>query len=140
VQRTVIINAPAEAVWAVLVDVERWPEWTPTIHSAVLQTPPPFGLHSVALLEVRGRSRPEPWTVNAFEAGRSFSWQMRAGPGLRVVAGHVVEPHEGRSRVTLSIDTRGPLGMLAAPFVSRASAENVETEAAGLKRRCEGGN
>jgi len=33
------INASAELVWATIRDVERWPEWTPTVTSVRLRTP-----------------------------------------------------------------------------------------------------
>jgi uncharacterized membrane protein len=28
---TIDINAPTEQVWAVLFDVENWPQWTPSV-------------------------------------------------------------------------------------------------------------
>jgi uncharacterized membrane protein len=31
-QVSTTINAPIDLVWTVLVDVERMPEWTPTVH------------------------------------------------------------------------------------------------------------
>ena len=34
VQRSIDIDAPASTVWAVVSDVERWPEWTASISSA----------------------------------------------------------------------------------------------------------
>ena len=33
VENTIHIEAPPAIVWAVTVDVERWPEWTPTVES-----------------------------------------------------------------------------------------------------------
>lgn len=31
---TVAIDAPPNEVWAVVCDVEHWPDWTPTVHQA----------------------------------------------------------------------------------------------------------
>jgi uncharacterized protein YndB with AHSA1/START domain len=136
-ERSVEINAPSERVWAVLSDVERWPAWTPTTTSVVMETPPPFAVGSRATLELRGQKQPSVWEVTELTPGRSFTREMRAGPGLRVVAGHVIEPLATGCRVTLSIVARGPLSLPVRPFIERMSADNVETEAASLKRRCE---
>jgi uncharacterized protein YndB with AHSA1/START domain len=136
-ERSIEINAPPERVWSVLSDVERWPEWTPTTKSVVMQTPPPFAVGSRATLELRGQKKPSVWEVTEVQPGRLFTWHMRAGPGLYVVASHVIEPQAQGCRATLSIVARGPLSFSVRPFIERMSAENVETEAESLKRRCE---
>ena len=33
VQRSIDIDAPSQVVWAVVSDVERWPEWTASVSS-----------------------------------------------------------------------------------------------------------
>jgi uncharacterized membrane protein len=33
VQRSIDVHAPAPVVWAVVSDVERWPEWTASVSS-----------------------------------------------------------------------------------------------------------
>ena len=43
---TIHIEAPADVVWAVTEDIERWPEWTPTVTSARRLDGGPFGLGS----------------------------------------------------------------------------------------------
>jgi Polyketide cyclase / dehydrase and lipid transport len=40
------INASPELVWAAVRDVERWPEWTHTVTSVRLRTPPPLTVGS----------------------------------------------------------------------------------------------
>jgi hypothetical protein len=69
--------------------------------------------------------------VSEFVEGRSFTWGTDSG--VRVVAGHVIEPEASGSKVTLSITTRG----LFAPLIVRTSRRNMQIEAEGLKRRSE---
>ena len=45
-EQSIDINAPQEAAWAVVSDVERWPERTASISSVKLLNSPPFGLSS----------------------------------------------------------------------------------------------
>ncbi|MDT7677384.1 MAG: hypothetical protein QOD82_5286 [Pseudonocardiales bacterium] len=72
------IDAPAERVWAVLADVEHWPDWTPTMTSVRLLTAGPLGPGSAA--EIRQPKLPKAvWTVTGFEAGRRWSWRDHPG-------------------------------------------------------------
>ena len=136
-ERTIQIDAPLAAVWAVLADVERWPEWTPSILSVVRKEPGPLGLASTA--KVKPKGFPESLLrVTEFSPGRSFMWEGSGGPGLRVILAHAVEPAADRgSRVTLTISAAGPLAPFAGWLVARMSKRNVDTEAESLKRRVE---
>jgi uncharacterized membrane protein len=51
VSDTIRIDARADVVWAVTVDVERWPEWSPTVTSVTRLDDGPLRRGSVARLE-----------------------------------------------------------------------------------------
>ena len=136
---TTDVDAPADVVFAVLTDIERWPEWTPT----VTRVERPDG--SSRPLAIGNRLRivqpkvpPAEWTVTALEAGRGFPIMSRS-PGATVVANHWIEPlgDERRSRVTLSVTFSGWLGQIIARLMRGLNERYLAQEAAGLKRRSE---
>ena len=133
--KTVIIEAPPEKVFAVLCDVERWPEWTSTMISVRRLQSGPFAVGSTAQVR-QPKLRPTVWQVTELDENRNFTWITRS-PGLRMKAGHLVEPHGTGCRVALSFEMSG----LMAPLVSRLYGslidEYVATESLGLKRRTE---
>ena len=45
-EEQITIDAPAAAVWAVLVDVERWPRWTASVRAVSLLGPAPLQVGS----------------------------------------------------------------------------------------------
>jgi carbon monoxide dehydrogenase subunit G len=135
-ERTVQIGAPPAAVWAVIADVERWPEWTPSILSVARKEPGPLGLASTASVRSKG-FRESALRVTEFSPGCSFTWVGSGGPGLRVVLAHAVEPIGGGSRVTLTVSAAGPSAPLVGWLVARMSKRNVDTEAESLKQRVE---
>jgi hypothetical protein len=76
------IEAPADRVWTVLTDFERYPEWNPFVRS--LSGPLAVGERLRAHLQAEGgtsfRVRPRVVTV---APGREFAWLGRLGiPGL----------------------------------------------------------
>ena len=132
---SVDVDAPAARVWAVLCDVERWPEWTASFRSVTLLDP---------ALGVGARVRADQpripatvWTVTHLSEGREFSWETR-GPGLRTTGRHVVEgTGDARCRVTLSITQSGWVGALVGRAYRSLTDRYLATEAAGLKARAE---
>ena len=67
VTRTIHINAPPDAVWAVMIDVERWAEWTDSVRKITREGSGKFGAGFFST------------------SGDYFDWQVRIGyhPGVR---------------------------------------------------------
>jgi uncharacterized membrane protein len=133
--KTVTIDAPPAKVFEVLCDVERWPQWTPTMTSVRRLDKGAFAIGSTVRVQ-QPKLRPAVWQVTELEAGRHFTWTTRS-PGLRMAAGHFVEPQGTGSRVALSFEMSG----LFAPLVSRLYGKLIDgyvtTESQRLKQHCE---
>lgn len=133
---SVAIAAPAERVWQVISDIDRWAEWTPSIRSVKRLQDAPFAVGSRALVR-QPKLPPAVWTITAIEPGRSFSWTS-AGPGFRVLAHHRVAPLDGGgSRARLTIEHEGLLGALLGRLTRDITVRYMAYEAAGLKARSE---
>jgi carbon monoxide dehydrogenase subunit G len=138
IERTVNVNAPPERVWAVMSDVERWPEWTESMKSVERLDSGEFKIGSKAKLKIRRSPNANVWTVTELTPSRSFTWETNSG-GVKGVATHVIEPATNGSKVTLIVDLSGPIATLFGWFIAGPSRENVRMEADGLKRRAEEG-
>lgn len=136
---TTDVEAPADIVFAVLIDVERWPEWTSTVTSVERLDEPssPLAISSRIRIVQPKVPRAE-WTVTDLEPGRGFRMMSRS-PGATVVADHWAEPLDDgqRSRVTLSVTFSGWLGRIIARVMRGLNERYLAQEAAGLKRRSE---
>jgi len=72
------VAAPAAVPWDLLTNVDRWPDWGPSVRAARLDTGP-FGRGA------RGRVTTAlgfdlPFEVTNFEPGRSWSWSVAGVP------------------------------------------------------------
>jgi uncharacterized protein YndB with AHSA1/START domain len=92
------VDAPAARVWELLTDVERWPEWGPSIQHAELDGPR-FETGATGtvgtVLGVR-----LPFEVTAYEQGRRWSWKVAGVPATD----HLVTPlHDDRCTVGFGV-------------------------------------
>lgn len=127
------IPAPVERVWSVMADVDRWHEWTPSIHRVSRMGGQPLAVGSRALIR-QPKFPPALWTVTAFLPGERFSW-VSVAPGLRVTGHHgVVATAEG-CRATLGIEIDGLFGGLWARLTRAITERYIGYEARGLKAR-----
>ncbi|MEP6729076.1 MAG: SRPBCC family protein [bacterium] len=132
---TADIAASADRVWQVMIDVERWHEWTASIASVTLLDGSPLAVGRRA--KIRQPKLPAAvWRVTAIEPGRSFTW-ISVAPGIRVVAKHQIEPTAFGCRASLSLDIEGPFGGLLGRLTGDITRYYLGLEAAGLKQRSE---
>jgi hypothetical protein len=94
--------APAAAVWELLTDVGRWPEWGPSVRGAELDTACFSEGSTGRVRAVAGLSLP--FRVTEFREGRSWSWTV-AGIGA---TGHFVVPEGDGCRVTFTVPWWAP--------------------------------
>jgi len=134
-EKTVDIAAAPERVWKVIIDVERWPEWTKSVKTIRRLDGGPFTMGSRAHVS-QPKLLPAVWTVTRFEAGRSFTWSVN-GPGFRVSGTHSVEPSTSGSLATLVLQFDGAFGGIVGRLLHKLNVEYLNMEALGLKRRCE---
>jgi len=131
------IRAETKSVWATLVDVERWPEWTRSVDRVERLDHGAFGIGSRARIR-QPRIPVAVWKVTEFESGRSFTWVSEAF-GIRSVGTHLLEPRsEGTVSLTLTLAQTGWLARLVRSRAEKTAREYLAMEAQGLKRRCEG--
>jgi len=130
------IDADPSDVWAVLADVQRWPDWCPTMTSVRRLDDGPFGVGSAA--EIRQPKLPKAsWRVTEFEPGRRFEWAT-AALGITTRGDHRIDGlPDGRSRITLTIKVTGALAPLLTVVVWPMTRRYITLEAGSLKRRCE---
>jgi uncharacterized membrane protein len=134
---TVDIQAPADRVAGVTLDVEHWPDWTSTVISVRRLENGPFAGGSCARVR-QPKLMPAVWRVTELDDRRGFTWVTNS-PGLQITAGHYLEAQGSPAcRVTLSLRFDGLLGFLAGCLYGKLTEQYLATEARGLKACCEG--
>ncbi|WP_062464715.1 SRPBCC family protein [Demequina soli] len=130
------VAAPPDRVWAVLSNVDLWPEWTPTVTSVTRPDHGPLRVGSHAKV-TQPRLADAEYVVTEVIPGSSFTWEA-ARPGLRTTAMHRIEPlPDGGAHVALSIEQHGFLGPMVGRLYRGLTDEYLHNEANGLKHRCE---
>jgi hypothetical protein len=128
------VAAPPPQVWSVMADIERWPEWTPTVSRLKLLTPGLFQVGSRVRIH-QPKLPPAVWRVSELNPGAGFTW-VSVAPGVRVTARHTVDASGIGSKVSLSIQYEGLLGGLLARWMRDLNERYLAIEAGGLKARC----
>jgi uncharacterized protein YndB with AHSA1/START domain len=135
IEHAIHIGAPPDVVWRVTEDVERWPEWTPTLTSVTRLDEAPFGPGSIARIKQPGQPEAE-WVVTVFEPGQRFEWETRR-PGLRMVATHEISPAGAGTKNVLRVEAKGPVAVLLWPVLGLVMRRALAAENVGLKTYCE---
>jgi uncharacterized protein YndB with AHSA1/START domain len=134
-EHSVEIDAPTDVVWAALMDVERWPEWTDSMRRVERLDDGDLQVGSIVRIK-QPRIAVMEWRVTDLQPGQSFSWTASRG-GVTTIATHEVVPSTTGAVVKFGIDQSGPLVGLVSFFTAGMTKRYLRLEAAGLKHRCE---
>ena len=124
-------SAEPARLWAVVADVEKWPEWIEVYQEVRRAESGELSLGDSAYVKQRGLAGGE-WTVTELDEGRAFAWESRQ-PGVRMVGRHVVaaEPGGG-SRLTLALEMTGWGSGVAGVLTGKKARAYVDLECARL--------
>lgn len=131
-ETSIRISAGQEAVWEILSNVVRWPEWLPTVNSLE-----PLGSDALLIgsrykIHQPGLS-PAVWVVTEFDPPKRFVWESRM-PGVVSLGDHVIENvDDGTVKVTLRLEFSGFLSGVVAGFYGSLTQRYIEKEAQTLK-------
>jgi uncharacterized membrane protein len=130
------IAAPREHVWATLVDVERWHEWTRSVTSIELLTGAPLSASSRLRIK-QPRLKALEWSVTEFVPNEVFTWTSSTF-GITSVGSHrITAGPDDRVTVTLALHQTGFLAPLIGLLTARLTRRYIDMEANGLKARSE---
>ena len=135
------IDAPSATVWAILADVERWPEWTASVKKVEILSGAPAGVSTKVRVK-QPRLRALVWDITDFVPGREFTWHAST-LGVRCAGIHRVETGSDRpgsdntTKVVLRMEQVGVLAPLVGLLTARLTRRYLSYEAEGLKARAE---
>ena len=94
-----LIAAPPSAAWNVLVDLEAWPHWGPTVSAARLDSPHKRLSRGATGIVRTSLGFSVPFVVTEFEPGRHWAWKVAGVPATS----HRVEPVGHHARVSMGV-------------------------------------
>lgn len=135
-EHTIDIAAPIELVWDLTLNVEEWPDHTPSMDSVELLDDAPLAVGSQA--RIKQPSQPmRVWTVTALEPRKHFAWSTKM-MGTRMTGGHHLSERDGETVSTLAIDVEGALAPLIGLLVRGPIRKAIRRENEGFKAWAEG--
>jgi len=135
IENAIEIDAPIERLWDLTLDVESWPDHTPTMTSIERLDDEPLAVGSAVRIK-QPAQRERVWTVTELEPGRLFAWSART-MGTTMTATHAINPNGAGTTQTLSVDIEGRLSRVVGALIGRPIAKAITTENLGFKSAAE---
>lgn len=130
------IRVPPARIWPVLLDVERWPEWTTSVTRVQRMDIGPLTLGSRTRIW-QPRLMSAVWCVTSLdERNHNFTWAANSW-GVKLIARHQIIPVKAHSRVVLTFTYTGLVGSILARIYRDLTWDYLAREGNGLRKRCE---
>lgn len=131
IQHSIKIDAPIDRVWDLTMDIEAWPDHTPSMTSVERLDEAPLAVGSQARIKQPGQAT-RVWTVTALDPRKHFAWSTTA-MGMRMTGSHHLEESDGSTINTLTVDIEGPLTPVMGLIIRRPIRKAIEQENEGFK-------
>ena len=135
VERSIVINVPADRVWEAFVNLGDWPVWKRHMREVHLLTEVPLAMNSRARIVLKS-GLSSTCEVTEFSPGRSFTWDGRL-LGSNLSFAHMVQPANSGSRVVLRIEASGPTALVASPALRPSYSRMLNCSLRRLKASLE---
>lgn len=122
------VAAPAEAVWELVADIERWPAWNPDVKSASLEG----DLAPGSTFRWKAGPGTIVSTLQTVDPPREIAWTGRT-MGIAAVHVYRLEPREGGTRVVSEESWAGFLVRLLRGRMAKQLQTSLEGGLAHLK-------
>ncbi|QJB70060.1 SRPBCC domain-containing protein [Parasphingorhabdus halotolerans] len=129
------IAASPSQIWSILIDFEKWPQWSDSFSALQRLDDGPVGLGSRIRIK-QPRLFPRNWTITEWNPDNSFSWISKGG-GVTSFANHWIETDRDVCTFHQSMNISGFLGRPTAILLKATICRYMDMEAAGLKDRSE---
>jgi carbon monoxide dehydrogenase subunit G len=113
-ESSIDINSPVEKVWALIDKLEEWPQWMPSIRKIerVSVGPLTVGSQLSVTAKVSGLTVKLLMTITKFVQERNVVMEGKA-LGTKLTRFYILEPVDGKTRVTIGGEVSGLLVWLA---------------------------
>ncbi len=143
IAREISIARPPAAVFAVLTDLERLPQWATIVvrTEEVSQQPIGDGCTFRQTIRVAGREIDTDWRVIRFESPHEIGYEATGPLGGRLSMTQRVRPEDGGSAVSLEVDYHLPGGLIGSVVDHAVEAQNeraAEESLENLKQLLDG--
>jgi hypothetical protein len=106
---SVVSKAPADKVWKVWSDTSTWGEWNPNVDTMELHGA--FASGSTAIMNTKAGQHHRMRIVDV-QPGRFFALETNVIPGTMFRFNCRVEPVGAESKISQTVEVKGPLGFL----------------------------
>ena len=127
-------KAPADRVWRVWSDVNRWPEWNPDMKESRLDGPLKLG--ATGMINTRSGGKHDV-VVTHYQEGRSFELESTAMPGTKMAIWATIAPSGSGTTIMQGFEPRGLLAPVVGPMMGGMILKTFNSVLNGLKQKVE---